>query len=392
MSGSPSPEFQTWADGARAAEVIEVCQARYPGLKLRKSSEGFVGGCPRCGDDGKADADRFGINTRENVWVCRQCGKGGDAIALVMNVEGLSFIEAVTELTGEPPPGRDKGPPQELAPDPVARERQEERREQAIRQETAEEARERRQMEAVAAMWESAHPFAGSGAERYLKGRGITLLPPQTLDLRFAPALDYFGYAADDSSEEELLGTFPAMVAAIRDVAGNLMGVHRTYLDPKTLAKLKPPGSQKRNGAKKVFGKQKGGLIRLGPIMPCMAVGEGIETTASWYQMGIGPDDVGIAAGINVGNMAGQSLGRVKHPRLPSKLIPDGDPDMESVAMVFPAEVKSVILLGDGDSDGPWTRMMMLAGMRRLKAQGIEATVCFAEEGEDFNSMWRRMA
>ena len=40
---------------------------------------------------------------------------------------------------------------------------------------------------------------------------------------------------------------------------------------------------------------------------------------------GVGPDDVGIAAGISVGNMAGQSLGRVKHPRLPSKMIPDGN-------------------------------------------------------------------
>lgn len=386
MSGQ-SVEFETWADGARAAKVIEVCQARYPGLKLKKSSEGFAGPCPKCEGE-----DRFGINLKDNVWVCRGCGAGGDAIALVMNVEGLSFIEAVTELTGEPPPGRDKGPPQELAPDPVARERLEERREQAIRQETAEEARERRQMEAVAAMWESAHPFAGSGAERYLKGRGITLLPPQTLDLRFAPALDYFGYAADDSSEEELLGTFPAMVAAIRDVAGNLMGVHRTYLDPKTLAKLKPPGSPKRNGAKKVFGNQKGGLIRLGPMMPCMAVGEGIETTASWYQFGVGPDDLGIAAGINVGNMSGKAMGRIKHPKYPSKTIPDGVPDMASVAMAFPPEVKSVILLGDGDSDGPWTRMMMMTAAHRLVASGIEASVCFAADGEDFNSMLRRGA
>lgn len=123
-----------------------------------------------------------------------------------------------------------------------------------------------------------------------------------------------------------------------------------------------------------------------------MAVGEGIETTASWYQMGVGPDDVGIAAGINVGNMAGQSLGRVKHPRLPSKMIPDGNPDMTSVAMAFPPEVKSVILLGDGDSDGPWTRMMMMTAAHRLQASGLEASVCFAADGEDFNSMLRRGA
>lgn len=385
MSGY-SPEFEAWADQARGRKVDEVCFDRYKALKVKKSPEGYTGACPKCGGE-----DRFSISIKKNVWHCRHCDKGGDAIALVMNVEDLSFVDAVTEITGEAPPRQEKGEPQDLAPNPVARERQEERREQDIRQETAEEAKHRRLMADVLAVWEAAQPFPGSGAERYLKGRGITLTASQAADLRFAPVMDYRGYAGDDAEDEDVLGSYPVMVAAIRDVDGALIGVHRTYLDPKTFAKLKPPGSQKRNGAKKVFGKQKGGLIRLGPMMPCMAVGEGIETTASWYQMGIGPDDVGIAAGINVGNMAGQSLGRVKHPRMPSKLIPDGNPDLESVAMAFPAEVRSVILLGDGDSDGPWTRMMMLTGMNRLKAQGIDASVCFAQEGEDFNSMWRRM-
>lgn len=386
MTGQ-SPEFEAWADQARGRRVDEICFDRYKSLKIKKSSEGYAGACPKCGGE-----NRFGINTKDNVWNCRGCGVGGDAIALVMNVEDLSFIDAVTEITGEPPPRQEKGEPRDLEPNPVARERQEERREQEIKKEVAEERRQNRVHDDVLAVWEAAHPFAGSGAERYLKGRGIKLAATQAADLRFAPMMDYRGYATDDAEEEELLGSYPVMVAAIRDVAGAIVGVHRTYLDPTTFAKLKPPGSQKRNGAKKVFGRQKGGLIRLGPIMPCMAVGEGIETTASWYQMGVGPDDVGIAAGINVGNMAGQSLGRVKHPRLPSKMIPDGNPDMTSVAMAFPPEVKSVILLGDGDSDGPWTRMMMLTAAHRLQASGLEASVCFAADGEDFNSMLRRGA
>ena len=387
------PAFDEWANPARAAKVFDICSQRYSALKLRRSSEGFVGGCPRCGDDGKNDADRFSINTRQNVWFCRKCDKGGDAIALVMNVEDLSFIDAVTEITGEPPPRQEKAAePRDMDDNTALRERSEERRDHEVRKEETAARRRDSTLGAVLAIWESAKPLSGTLAERYLKGRKIVLPAAMTADLRFAPALDYYGYPADDSEEEVKLGIFPAMVAAIRNVSGDIIGVHRTFIDPKDASKLKPPGSAKRNGAKKVLGEQMGGLIRLGPMRPDMASGEGIETTASWYLMGIGPEDVGIAAGINLGNLSGKSLGRIKHPKFPTKYIPDGEPDLDSQAAVWPGDVRSLIFLGDGDSDGPFTRMRILTAMRRARTKGIDASVCFAEEGEDFNSMWRRMA
>ena len=61
------------------------------------------GPCPQCG--GK---DRFSINVRKQVFLCRQCGAKGDVIALVRFLDGCGFREAVEYLTGEraPAPSR----------------------------------------------------------------------------------------------------------------------------------------------------------------------------------------------------------------------------------------------------------------------------------------------
>lgn len=388
-----SPEFEAFADRGRNASVVDVFQRRYADrCTVRRSSEGLTGGCPVCGDDGKRDADRFSINAKKNVWLCRVCGKGGDAIELVRHVEGCSFSEAVTAITGEDPPGRDTGPAREIADDPVARERREERRAQEAAADAAESARKSKVLSDVQALWTAAAGFAGSKAQRYLKARGIDLAPAQYGDLRFVADLEYRGYPGPGAEAEEPLGQFPAMIAAIRNVEGALIGVHRTYLARDAAEKLTPPGDLKRNAAKKVFGQQKGGHIRLGPISSCMAIGEGIETTCSWYQLGIGPDDVGIMAGINLGNISGRSLGSVPHPTIPKRTVPDGNPDLREPGLILPPTVHHVILLGDGDSEPVWTRMRILTAARRFRAEGREVSICWPNGKEDFNDVARRAA
>ena len=57
--------------------------------------------------------------------------------------------------------------------------------------------------------------------------------------------------------------------------------------------------------AKKIRGHAKGGLIRLGRIGDKLAVGEGIETTLRWYGRGAGAEDVTIACGVALDNIAG---------------------------------------------------------------------------------------
>jgi predicted nucleic acid-binding Zn ribbon protein len=61
------------------------------------------GPCPQCG--GK---DRFSINVRKQVFLCRGCAARGNVIALVRFLDGCDFREAVECLTGEraPAPSR----------------------------------------------------------------------------------------------------------------------------------------------------------------------------------------------------------------------------------------------------------------------------------------------
>ena len=54
------------------------------------------GPCPQCG--GK---DRFSINVRKQVFLCRGCAARGNVIALVRFLDGCSFHEALEYLTGE---------------------------------------------------------------------------------------------------------------------------------------------------------------------------------------------------------------------------------------------------------------------------------------------------
>jgi Protein of unknown function (DUF3631)/Zinc-binding domain of primase-helicase len=80
---------------ARSVPIESVVNQR--GIKLRGKIE-RVGPCPRCGGE-----DRFSINTQKGLWNCRQCGKGGDVIALVEHLDSCGFVDACTTLTGEPP-------------------------------------------------------------------------------------------------------------------------------------------------------------------------------------------------------------------------------------------------------------------------------------------------
>jgi phage/plasmid primase-like uncharacterized protein len=61
------------------------------GLQLKRQGRELVGPCPRCGG-----RDRFAINLGKQVWNCRGCSRGGDAIGLVRHVRDCSFREAVT--------------------------------------------------------------------------------------------------------------------------------------------------------------------------------------------------------------------------------------------------------------------------------------------------------
>ncbi len=79
--------------------IVEELARR--GITLRGRGINLAGACPKCGGD-----DRFGVNTKKNVWHCRGCGVGGDPIKLVEHLDDIDFVDAVMKLTGETMPKR----------------------------------------------------------------------------------------------------------------------------------------------------------------------------------------------------------------------------------------------------------------------------------------------
>lgn len=374
--------FARWRDSAKAADPVAFIAGR--GYKLVKQGVEWIGPCPRCGGH-----DRFSINPKRGVFNCRGFG-GGDWIDMVMHVDDCDLIAACTALTGKEPPerprnssgqSRTKSAPKkdERAPDPEPPVDDPQPLDQGSRGPAS-----------FLEIWNGGTPVAGTHADAYLEARGLTVTPRWTLDLRFAPALPYFGYPKPGDDKLIELGSFPALLAAIRDVDGELIGVHRTYLDPDVPRKLSPPGDPKRNSPKKIVGNMKHGMIRLSPPGPLLVIGEGIETSQSAYQLGIGGDDPAVAAAVSLGNLSGASTGSLDHPSIERRKIPNCEPDVDRPGVILPAGVEELILLGDGDSDPATTLAYLTVAGRRFRAAGLKVYVAMAPEGLDWNDVLRR--
>ena len=81
---------------ARSVRIEDEIARR--GIRLQGRGSERVGPCPDCGG-----------HDRKQLWNCRGCGYGGDVIALVRHLDGLSFGEAVRLLTGHAPPQKPLG-------------------------------------------------------------------------------------------------------------------------------------------------------------------------------------------------------------------------------------------------------------------------------------------
>lgn len=183
---------------------------------------------------------------RKGWFKCFGCdAKGGDAIALCMLVENVSFVAAVEMLVGENLPEQKQvltpGPRKEFDPDKRA---------------------------AAKALWDAAKPIEGTLAETYLRARGIKR-DLAGVDLRFHPAASVTAYTPHRGDKH------PAMIGAIRKPDGSFIGAHVTYLaaDGRAKANVSP--------ARKVYGNQDGGAIYLAPVSERMVLGEGVESALS---------------------------------------------------------------------------------------------------------------
>ncbi|MFM7692588.1 MAG: ATPase, partial [Alphaproteobacteria bacterium] len=102
----------------------------------------------------------------------------------------------------------------------------------------------------IAFIRDNAAPIQGTAAQRYLEGRGL-IIPPDA-DLLFHPDLTHY----------ETRTGYPAMIGLIRNIAGEVVALHRTYLAEQTDKVTKAAIAKPRM----MIGKTAGGTVRLGAI------------------------------------------------------------------------------------------------------------------------------
>ena len=286
--------------------------------------------CPACG--GK---DRFRYDDKQGrgTFVCGQLdGLSGDGFALVQHIYGCDFKEAARLVAGvlgmvegEPLPER-KTPPQQPAQPQKDR------------------------IEALQALWAIAEQNRGHDCiKTYLHGRGLDVAAIELIvsTLGFVAALDY--WVQDDKGKWLVLGQYPAIVAKFESVGGELMGLHRTYLNTDCTGKLSinDPFTGRLLDAKKMMaryqGSNTGTAIQLCPAAESLAVCEGIENGAAIHQ----ESGLPVWACGSAGGMA---------------------------AMVLPSTVKQLFVFADTDANEAGIKAARRLESRAI-AQGIEVRI-----------------
>ncbi len=199
--------------------------------------------------------------------------------------------------------------------------------------------------EAARRLFAMSRPIGGTLAEKYLRKRGITALHG-TGNLRFHPRCYY---RPDEHGSTE---TWPALVAAVTDLAGRITGAHRTW--------LAPDGSDKApiDIQRKAMGDLLGHSVRFAIPGEVMAAGEGIESVLSVREVVPG---MATAAALSAAHLA---------------------------AILFPDMLRRLYIVRDHDPAGDGATAALT---ERANAAGIEAITLSPIFG-DFNEDLRRLA
>jgi putative DNA primase/helicase len=205
------------------------------------------GPCPMCG--GK-DRYRFDNRDGRGTWICNGCG-AGDGFKLVQLFLGCDFRAARDRVIEAAGLGRD-------LPPTVPREPQAQRI-----------VRPSGRVDRILST--CTRPELVPDVVAYLDSRSLWPLP-DGCTLRAHAAVDYF-------ADGKRTGRYPALVAAVLDVAGELVTAHVTHLEHGKKAPVDAP--RKLLGP---LGDRDGCAVRLLPAGDVLGVGEGIETSlaAHW--------------------------------------------------------------------------------------------------------------
>ena len=305
--------------------------------------------CPACG--GK---DRFRYDDKDGngTFICSHYNNGaGDGFGLVMHFFGCDFQTALEQVSGVLGMGN-------ADPLPIPPTRPQ-----------AQPCPEKDQIEKLAALWRSTEPIRpDSPVIQYLKSRGLEMahLPE---NVRFLPEKDYWTTGED---KPLLLGRFPCMVCAIRDMDEELQGLHLTYLQPsydkpcgedglhapryQKLA-IKHPETGEALPAKKMRSRKHGSIsgqaVHLFPIPENgrLVIAEGIETALAAREL-YKAYDWGLYAALSANSMAN---------------------------FQFLNGIKEIAIIADNDTPRPvGYRAAYDLAMRAIK-QGIKASIWQSE-------------
>ncbi|MCA3273784.1 MAG: toprim domain-containing protein [Roseomonas sp.] len=198
----------------------------------------------------------------------------------------------------------------------------------------------------IAFIRDNAAPIQGTAAQRYLEGRGL-IVPPDA-DLLFHPDLTHY----------ETRTGYPAMVGLIRNMAGEVVALHRTYLEEAQDKVSKAAIAKPRM----MIGKTAGGTVRLGAITAQGLLGlcEGIETGLAVMRA---CPTLQVWAALSTSGMEQAQL---------------------------PPEARRIVILADHDPSGAGLRAAE-ATAAKLQLEGREVRIAMpTTPGTDFNDMLQR--
>jgi putative DNA primase/helicase len=205
--------------------------------------------CPvHGGDNGYRLFEHFNTTGR---CVCNTCGPKRDGFETLAWVKGYGYQDAVRAVAQwvrdeKAAPPRPPRPPVPMMPkvDPVVAYKR------------------------MCEIWRASTEIAGTAAEKYLTQRGIW---PQNIPrtLRAHPGLAYY-----DVQTKTFLGTFPCLLAPIKNRDGTLCSLHRIFLTPEGLKAPVPSPKKMLSPCSDI----RGAAIKMLEPGEVLGVSEGIET------------------------------------------------------------------------------------------------------------------
>lgn len=275
-------DFRRAVDEAKSAVIISGVIGR--AVKLKRSGKEWKGLCPFHTER----TPSFTVVDAHERAYCFGCGWQGDVFRFVMDMQRCSFREAFRIVSsGDLPQWT-----------PIERAKAQ-----------AEDRLERLADEELARRWfKEAVPISGTPGETYLRARGISLSPPDTV--RFSHVPSWRNPETGEWGRKR-----PAIICGAQDVSGAVVGIQRIFFvhDSPSLGKA---------DCKLSFGSVRGHALRLGPVEETIVLAEGPEDGLSIAQEG---------------------------PGFPV-WVPFGTGNMPAVE--FPPQVRSLIIAGQNNTAG----------------------------------------